>query len=197
MILSLNINRQFNVLKVLITFIFNISVKTNYWKLIVFKNLLWFLTGLVSFITILESQSYKIFISEFKWIRNEKRGIRKFEWILNFDSLLTWMITDAVCSAMRSMISWSVNFFLLLLITFGTNVPMSIIPSPCSLFFALHLEWSLNLSTDKKWNAICIFANLCSTFFSLWFKFSSARFYFLSKCTKKRAKANREKFKCR
>ena len=66
MILSLNINRQFNVLKVLIRFIFNISVKTNYWKLIVFKNLLWFLTGLVSFITILESQSYKIFISEFK-----------------------------------------------------------------------------------------------------------------------------------
>ena len=66
MILSLNINRQFNGLKVLITFIFNISVKTNYWKLIVFKNLLWFLTGLVSFITILESQSYKIFISEFK-----------------------------------------------------------------------------------------------------------------------------------
>ena len=66
MILSLNINRQFNVLKVLITFIFNISVKTNYWKLIVFKNLPWFLTGLVSFITILESQSYKIFISEFK-----------------------------------------------------------------------------------------------------------------------------------
>ena len=66
MILSLNINRQFNVLEVLITFIFNISVKTNYWKLIVFKNLRWFLTGLVSFITILESQSYKIFISEFK-----------------------------------------------------------------------------------------------------------------------------------
>ena len=66
MILSLNINRQFNVLEVLITIIFNISVKTNYWKLIVFKNLRWFLTGLVSFITILESQSYKIFISEFK-----------------------------------------------------------------------------------------------------------------------------------
>ena len=27
---------------------------------------------------------------------------------------------------------------------------MSIIPSPCSFFFALHLEWSLNLSTDKN-----------------------------------------------
>ena len=112
MILSLNINRQFNVLEVLITIIFNISVKTNYWKLIVFKNLRWFLTGLVSFITILESQSYKIFISEFKWIRNEKRGIRKFEWSLSFDSLLTWMTTDAVCSAMRSMISRWVNFFI-------------------------------------------------------------------------------------
>ena len=63
MILSLNINRQFNVLEVLITFIFNISDKL---LEIVFKNLPWLLTGLVSFITILESQSYKIFISEFK-----------------------------------------------------------------------------------------------------------------------------------
>ena len=116
---------------------------------------------------------------------NEKRGLRKFGWILNFDSLLIWMITNAVCSAMRSVISWWVNFFLSIFITFRTHVRMSIIPSPCSFFFALHLEWSLNLSTDKKSNAICIFANLCSTLFSLWFKFSSAWFYFLSKCTKK------------
>ena len=76
-------------------------------------------------------------------------------------------------------------FFLSLFITFRTNVRMSIIPSPCSFFFALHLQWSINLSTDKKSNAVCIFANLCSTLFSLWFKFSSAWFYFLSKCTKK------------
>ena len=103
----------------------------------------------------------------------------------------------AVCSAMRSLISWWVNFFLSLFITFRTNVRMSIIPSPCSFFFALHLQWSINLSTDKKSNAVCIFANLCSTLFSLWFKFSSAWFYFLSKCTKKRTKTNREKFKCR
>ena len=105
----------------------------------------------------------------------------------------------AVCSAMRSLISWWVNFFLSLFITFRTNVRMSIIPSPCSFFFALHLQWSINLSTDKKSNAVCIFANLCSTLFSLWFKFSSAWFwfYFLSKCTKNRAKANREKIKCR
>ena len=97
-------------------------------------------------------------------------------------------ITDAVCPAMRSMISWWVNFFLSLLITFRTNVRMSSIPSPCSFFFALHTEWSLNLSTDKKSNTICIFANLCSTLFSLWFKFSSAWFYLLSKCTKKRTR---------
>ena len=76
-------------------------------------------------------------------------------------------------------------FFLSLFITFRTNVRMNIIPSPCSLSFALHLEWYLNLSTDKKSNAISIFSNFCSTLFSLWFKFSSAWFYFLSKCTKK------------
>ena len=119
---------------------------------------------------------------------NEKRGLRKFGWILSFDSMLTWMITATVCSTVRSMISWWVNFFLSLLITFRTNVRMSIIPSPCSFFFALHLQWSINLSTDKKSNAVCIFANLCSTLFSLWFKFSSAWFYFLSKCTKKRTR---------
>ena len=51
-------------------------------------------------------------------------------------------------------------------------------------FFALHLEWSLNISTDKKSNAIRIFTNLGSTLFSLWFKFSSAWFYFLPTCTK-------------
>ena len=90
-------------------------------------------------------------------------------------------------------------FFLSLFITFRTNVRMGIIPYTCLLFFALHLEWPLNFSTDKKSNAICIFVNLCSTLFSLWFKFSSPWFYCLSKCAKKRAKAktNPEKFKCR
>ena len=90
--------------------------------------------------------------------------------------------------AMRLMISWWVHFLFLLFITFRTNVLMSIIPSPYSFLFALHLEWSLNISTGKKSNAICIFVNLCSTLFSLWFKFSSAWFYFLSKCTKERGK---------
>ena len=144
----------------------------------------------------MESQSYKTFISELKWISKEKCRLRKFGWILNFDSLLTWMITNAVCFAIQSMISWWVNFCLPLFITFRASVRMSIIPFPCSFFLAVQLE-CLNLSTDKKSHAICIFANLCSTLFSLWFKFSSAWFYCLSKCTKKGTKPNREKFKCR
>ena len=40
---------------------------------------------------------------------------------------------------------------------------MSIIPSPCSFLFVVHLECSFNISIDKKSDAICIFANLCST----------------------------------
>ena len=79
-------------------------------------------------------------------------------------------------------------FCLSLFITFRAIVRMSIIPYPCWFLFALHLEWSLNISTDQKSNTICIFANLCSTLFSLWFKFSSAWLYFLSKCTKVRRK---------
>ena len=68
----------------------------------------------------------------------------------------------------------------------------SVTSNESSFFFALHLEWPLNLITDEKSNAICILANLCATLFSLRFRFSSAWFYFLSKCTKKRAKLNRE-----
>ena len=105
-----------------------------------------------------------------------------------FDSLHTWVITDSVCSAMQSMISWWVIFFLSSFITFRTNVRMSIIPSPCLFLFVLQLEWSLDISADKKSNAICIFANLCSTLFRVWFKFSAAWFYFLSKYRKERGK---------
>ena len=74
---------------------------------------------------------------------NEKRGRLKFGWIHSFDSLHNWVITDSVCSAVGSMISWWVNFFLSLFFTFRTNVRMSIIPYPCSFLFAVHLEWPL------------------------------------------------------
>ena len=100
-------------------------------------------------------------------------------------SSLEWSPTQFVLQCNQWFHDGLIFFFLSLFFTFRTNVRMSIIPSPCPFFFALQLELSLNSSTDKKSNAICIFANLCSTLFSLWFKFSSAWFYFLSKCTKK------------
>ena len=88
---------------------------------------------------------YNLKVSEL----NEKLGRRKFEWIHNFDSLHTWVMTDLICSAIRPMISWWVKIFLLLFINFKTNDAMSIIP-PCSLLFSLHLEWSLNRSIDNN-----------------------------------------------
>ena len=96
-----------------------------------------------------------------------------------------------LCEYRRSLFCNAINDFMLFLflswfISFRTKVRMSIITFPFSIFFALHLEWSPNLSTDKESNSVCIFANLCSTLFSLWFKFSSASFYFQLKCTKKR-----------
>ena len=44
----------------------------------------------------------------------------------------------------------------------------------CKTSLHFYLELSLNLSADKNPNAICRFANLCFTLFSLVFKFSSA-----------------------
>ena len=82
--------------------------------------------------------------------KNEKLGRRKLGWIQNFDSLHTWVITDSICSAVRSMISWLVKNFLSLFITFRTSVKMSIIPPHVCFCFALHLEWSLNRCIDKK-----------------------------------------------
>ena len=75
--------------------------------------------------------------------------MRKFGWIHNFDSLHTWLVADAICSAMPSMVWWWVKIFLLLFIIFRTNLGTSIIPSPYSLLFVFHLDRSLNLSTDK------------------------------------------------
>ena len=67
------------------------------------------------------------------------------------DSLHTRVITNIICSAMRSMIPWRVKMFLSLFITLWTNIRMSIIYiSLCSFLFALHWDWSLNTSVDKK-----------------------------------------------
>ena len=95
----------------------------------------------------------------------------------HIDSLHTRVITNTICSAMRSMISWRVKIFLSLFITFRTNIQMSIIYlSPCSFLFALHLDWSFNTSFDKKFKCsfyICeivfyfILLRKLSIFFSL------------------------------
>ena len=105
---------------------------------------------------------------------NEKRGRRKSGWIHNFDSLHTWGITYSVCSTMRLMISWWVNFFLSWYITSRANFQISIIPFPCSLFFALHLEWSLKYKYWQKVKCNSYICELLLTLFSQWFKFSSA-----------------------
>ena len=132
----------------------------------------------------MESQYYKTFTSEFKWISKWETWPLQIR--LNpqfwFFAHLSDHRLSLFCSAINEfMIGY---FFLSLFITFRTNVWMSVIPSPCWFLFALHLKWSLNISIDQKSNAICIFENLRSTLFSLWFKFSSAWFYFLLKSTK-------------
>ena len=67
------------------------------------------------------------------------------------DFLHTRVITNKICCAMQSMILWEVKIFLSLFIIFRKNIRMSIIYLfPCSFLFALHLDWSLNTSVDKK-----------------------------------------------
>ena len=91
------------------------------------------------------------------------------------DSLHTRVITNSICSAMQSVISWRVKIFLSLFITFRTNIHY-IYLSPCSFLFALHLDWSFNTSFDKKFKCsfyICeivfyfILLRKLSIFFSL------------------------------
>ena len=122
---------------------------------------------------------------------NDKLGCRKFGWIHNFDSLQTLLISDSICSVVRSMISWWVKNFLSLLLVvliflllLERKLGWALSPSP----FAPHLEWSLNTSVDKISNAICVFCQLVFHF-CLWFKFSLAWFYILTKCTKEEEKS--------
>ena len=88
------------------------------------------------------------------------------------DSLHIRVISSTICSAMLSMISWQVKIFLSLFITFRTNIRMSIIYlSPCSILFALNLDWSVNISVDKKIKFSFYICELVFHF-SLWLKLS-------------------------
>ena len=88
------------------------------------------------------------------------------------DFLNTRVITNTICSAMRSIILWRVKIFLSLFVIFRTNIWMSIVYlSPCLLLFALHLNWSLNTGSNKK--IIFSFYNCEIVFhFSFWLKLS-------------------------
>ena len=115
------------------------------------------------------------------------------------DFLHTWVINNTTCSAMQSMILWRVRMFLCLFIIFRTNIWMSIIYlSPCSLLFALHLDWSLNASVDKK---IIFSFYICEIVFhiSLWLKLSiffSLVLFSIERLNRSRKKLTRKKIKC-
>ena len=115
------------------------------------------------------------------------------------DFLHTWVINNTVCSAMQSMILWRVRMFLSLFIIFRTNIQMSIIYlSPCSLLFALHLDWSLNASVDKK---IIFSFYICEIVFhiSLWLKLSiffSLVLFSIERLNRSRKKLTGKKIKC-
>ena len=121
------------------------------------------------------------------------------------DSLHTRVITNTICSAMRSIISWRIKIFLSSFITFRTNIRMSIIYlSPCSFLFALHLDWSFNTSVDKKIKCsfyICeIVFNLSlplklSIFFSLILFFLEMHNRCGKKLTRKNLNVDRQFFK--
>ena len=115
------------------------------------------------------------------------------------DFLHTWVINNTICSAMQSMILWRVRMFLSLFIIFRTNIQMSIIClSPCSLLFALHLDWSLNASVDKK---IIFSFYVCEIVFhiSLWLKLSiffSLALFSIERLNRSRKKLTGKKVKC-
>ena len=115
------------------------------------------------------------------------------------DFLHTWVINNTICYAMQSMILWRVRMFLSLFIIFRTNIQISIIYlSPCSLLFALHLDWSLNASVDKK---IIFSFYICEIVFhiSLWLKLSiffSLVLFSIERLNRSRKKLTGKKIKC-
>ena len=109
------------------------------------------------------------------------------------DSFHSRVITNTICSAMQSMISWRVKFFLSWFISFGMNIHY--ISLPMFVLFALHLDWSLNPSVDEKIK--CSFYICKIVFcFSLWLKLSiffSLVLFFLEMHNRRKKKLARKK----
>ena len=71
----------------------------------------------------------------------------------------------------NAIIDFMMKFFFRYLLLLERTFGWVLFPSPCLFLFALHLEWPLNTSIDKKSNAIFIFANKLVFPSSLWFKY--------------------------
>ena len=96
---------------------------------------------------------------------------------------LEWSPTQFVlpcCQWLHDGLKIFFQYLLLLEQKFGWAFP----PSPCLFLYVLQLEWSLNTSFDKKnqMHYELVFH------FNKWFKFSSAKFCFLTKYTKEKKK---------
>ena len=115
-------------------------------------------------------------LKELNWLCQHTKNVRSSQPCTSMNFCIEFSKAQILlCEYRRSLFCNAINDFMLILflswfISFRTNVRMSIITFPFSICIF----------------AIFIFASLCSTLFSLWFKFSSASFYFQSKCTKKR-----------
>ena len=101
---------------------------------------------------------------------------------------LEWSPTQFVLQCDQWFHDGLIFFFHYLLLLKRTVSPPHI---RCLFFFALHLEWSININTDKRSNAI---ANLCSTLFSLWSKFYRLGPNFCQNAQKSRQKLTGKNF---
>ena len=83
-----------------------------------------------------------------------------FEYIFNhnFQYLPKCVITESICSAMQSIISWWLKIFLLLFITFWTKIWMSITHLP--MLICIYSSFSVDKISRiyKISNVVCIFA---------------------------------------
>ena len=104
-------DRKFTVFKVFTTFVFNILVKINYYKWIVFKSLQLFLTKLISFITIMEIQSYTTFTNQFKWISKSVASVTSDESSISILCSLEWPPMQLVLQFNQWFHDWLIFFF--------------------------------------------------------------------------------------
>ena len=75
---------------------------------------------------------------------------------------LEWLPTQFVLQC-NQWFREALDFFFHYSILLEPNFGWVLSPFLCSFLFALHLYYSLDTGVDKKSNAVCLFANFCST----------------------------------